>query len=130
MVANARHCLTDVDLLLLDVVEVLLVGCLLFVDGVAHLLEDLFVLDQHLVLLPAGCGHLLESVEGPVHYLQNHLTQESVLLGETGKFQGVGVQEGLQKEGKSVLVVRVAVHVLLLKATHEGWRTSDLVQVP
>jgi hypothetical protein len=36
---------------------------------------------------------------------------------------------GLQKEGKSVLVLRVAVHVLLLKETHEGWRTSDLVQV-
>ena len=36
---------------------------------------------------------------------------------------------GLQKEGKAVLVVRVAVHVLLLKATHEGWRTSNLVQV-
>ena len=36
---------------------------------------------------------------------------------------------GPQKEGKSVLVVRATVHVLLPKATHEGWRTWHFVQV-
>ena len=36
---------------------------------------------------------------------------------------------GPQKEGKSVLVVRATVHVLLAKATHEGWRTWHFVQV-
>ena len=36
---------------------------------------------------------------------------------------------GPQKEGKSVLLVRAIVHVLLPKATHEGWRTWHFVQV-